>query len=44
MEEFEVKFLEIDVPNMEEKLLSIGAKKTLDYLYRRRVFDFPDVL
>lgn len=42
MEEFEVKFLEVDVPQLEKKLVKIGAKKEFDFLYRRRVFDFPD--
>ncbi len=43
MEEFEIKFLEVDVPSLEKKLVEIGAKKVLDITYRRRVFDFPDL-
>lgn len=43
MEEFEIKFLEVDVPELEKKLLEIGAKKVFDFLYRRRVFDFSDM-
>jgi len=27
MEEFEIKFLEVDVPELEKKLQEIGAKK-----------------
>jgi adenylate cyclase class 2 len=43
MEEIEVKFLDIDVPKIEAKLKSIGAKKAFDRLYRRRVYDYPDL-
>lgn len=40
-QEYEVKFLDIDVPKLEEKLRSIGAEKVGEYLYRSCVFDYP---
>ncbi len=43
MEEKEVKFLDIDSQEIEEKLESIGAEKVFDKLYKRRVFDYPDL-
>jgi adenylate cyclase class 2 len=43
MEEIEVKFLNIDVAATEAKLRSSGAKKLFDRLYRRRVYDYPDL-
>jgi adenylate cyclase, class 2 len=43
MEEYEVKFLEIDRAAIENRLLEIGAVKVGDYFYRRRVFDYPDL-
>jgi len=43
MEEIEVKFLDIDKDALEKKLLSLGAKKVGDYLYKRQVFDYPDL-
>jgi len=42
MEEFEIKFLEVNVPELEEKLKAIGAEKVGEYNYRRMVFDYPD--
>lgn len=42
MEEIEVKFLDIDPAKIEAKLKEIGAQKTGDYFYKRRVFDFSD--
>lgn len=42
MEEFEVKFLNIDQKKIEQKLKAIGAKKEFEILYRVKVFDFPD--
>lgn len=39
MEEFEMKFLEVDVAKLEEKLISIGAVKVAEYNYIRTVFD-----
>jgi adenylate cyclase class 2 len=44
MEEIEVKFLNIDSVLMEEKLKSIGAEKIFEKLYKRRVFDYPDLI
>jgi adenylate cyclase class 2 len=43
MEEIEVKFLNVDVPAIEKKLKAIGAKKLFDRMYRRKVYDFPDL-
>lgn len=43
MEEIEVKFLNIDLKLVEKKLKDIGAKKTFEKLYKRRVFDYPDL-
>src|SRR3989338_8020541 len=42
MEEFEIKFLEVDVPELEKKLLAIGAKKVGEFDYERAMFDYPD--
>lgn len=42
MEEFEIKFLEINVSELEKKLLSIGADKVGEYNYVRRTFDYSD--
>jgi len=42
-EEVEVKFLSVDPQKMEEKLKSIGAKREFERLYKRRVFDYPDL-
>ncbi len=42
MEEIEIKFLEVDVVSLENKLNEIGAKKVGDFFYKRIVFDFPD--
>jgi len=43
MEEIEVKFLNIDTASMEKKLKAIGAEKVFEKLYKRRVFDYPDL-
>jgi len=43
MEEIEVKFLNIDPELIEKKLIEIGAKKVFEKLYRRKVFDYPDL-
>jgi adenylate cyclase class 2 len=43
MEEIEVKFLNIDSVLMESKLEAIGAKKIFEKLYKRRIFDYPDL-
>lgn len=42
MEEFEIKFLDINPEEIEAKLKSIGAQKVGEYFYRRRVFDYED--
>ncbi len=42
MEEFELKFLEVDVPELEKKLIAIGAQKVGEFLYRMAFFDYPD--
>jgi len=41
-EEVEVVFLEIDRDKIEQKLLSIGARKMKDMFYRHVSFDYPD--
>lgn len=43
MEETEVKFLNINPKEMEVKLAKIGATKVFDKIYKRRVFDYPDL-
>ena len=43
MEEIEVKFLEINVLDVINKLEKLGAKKVFDFLFCRRLFDFPDL-
>ncbi len=42
MEEFEIKFLEVDVPELEKKLLSISAVKVGEYNYSRVILCYPD--
>ncbi len=42
MEEIEIKFLEVDVVFLEQKLHEIGAEKVGDFFYKRILFDFPD--
>ena len=42
MEEFEVKFLEVDVSELTQKLLEIGAVKTGETLSKIICFDFSD--
>ena len=42
MEEFEMKFLEVDVPELEKKLLDIGATKVGEFDYSRMIFHYPD--
>ena len=42
MEEFEIKFLEVNVPELEKKLISIGAEKVGEYNYHRIIMDYPD--
>lgn len=43
MEEIEVKFLNINPEIIEKKLVKLGAKKDFDRIFRRRVFDYPDL-
>lgn len=43
MEEKEIKFLNINSDLIEKKLKEIGAKKLFKKLYKRRVFDYPDL-
>lgn len=43
MEEIEVKFLDIDVKDIEKRLKKIGAKKVFDRIFKSRVFDYPDL-
>jgi adenylate cyclase class 2 len=43
MQENEVKFLNIDPEEIENRLREIGAEKIFDKIYRRRVFDYPDL-
>jgi len=42
MEEIEVKFLDVDITSLEEKLKSIGATKVGETLSRIISFDYPD--
>lgn len=44
MEEFEIKFLDIDRDALEAKLLALGATKVADFHYRRVVFDHSDFM
>lgn len=41
MEEIEVKFLNVDKADIENRLSAIGANKVGEFFYRRQVFDFP---
>jgi len=43
MEEIEVKFLNISPKEIEKKLKEAGAEKVFDKVYRRKVFDYPDL-
>lgn len=43
MEEFEIKFLEVDVGELEKRLVSIGAKKVGEYDQHMLLFDYPDL-
>lgn len=42
MEEIEVKFLNINVPEFRKQHKKLGAKKVFEKLYRRKMFDYPD--
>ncbi len=41
-EEIEKKFLDIEVDGVKKRLGELGAKQTLDILYRKMFFDHPD--
>jgi len=43
MEEYEVKYVNIDPEEIEHKVLTLGGKKVFDRLYHRAVFDYPDL-
>lgn len=43
MNEYEVKFLEVNTPALEQKLLELGATKEFDRTYKRIIFDYPDL-
>ena len=43
MEECEVKFLDIDVDQIITKIESLGGAKQFDRVFRRIVFDYPDL-
>ncbi len=43
MEEIEIKFLEVDIPVLEEKLRELGAEKVGEFFYKRTHFDYPDL-
>jgi len=43
MEEFEVKFLNIDPDSIETKLVALGATKKFDRIFHRAVFDYADL-
>ena len=38
--EYEARVLDIDKDKLEEKLISLGAKKVADFDYRRKVYNF----
>lgn len=42
MKEIELKFLDIDVEQVKEKLLELGAKKVFDGIVQTVLFDFSD--
>ena len=43
MEEYEVKYLDIDPAALEAKIYSLGGTKAFDRLFHRAVFDYPDL-
>jgi adenylate cyclase, class 2 len=43
MEEVEVKFLNIDPKEIERKILALGGHKLFDRVFKRIVFDHPDL-
>ncbi len=43
MEEFEVKFLDVEPDAIEKKILSLGGACEYDRVYTDKVFDYPDL-
>ena len=43
MEEIEVKFLDIDKEKIEARIKDLGGRNVFSSLYKRIVFDFPDL-
>ncbi|MDQ3239517.1 MAG: class IV adenylate cyclase [bacterium] len=43
-DEIEVKFLDINPVDLQVRLLSLGAVKKFDRLYKRLVFDYPGLI
>ena len=43
MEEYEVKYLDINPAAIEAKIYSLGGTKAFDRLFHRAVFDYPDL-
>src|SRR5665213_60675 len=43
MEEYEVKFLNIDPEALEAQIIGLGGSKLFDRMYRRAVFDYSDL-
>lgn len=43
MEEIEVKFLNINIEEIEKKLTELGAVKEYDRIFKRKIFDYPDL-
>lgn len=43
MEEIEVKYLDINLKEIQNKLIEIGAKKISEFILRQKVYDYPDL-
>lgn len=43
MEECEVKFLDVDPKALEAKILKLGGRKHYDRIFKRIIFDYPDL-
>lgn len=43
MEEIEVKYLDINPKTIEKKIVGLGGKKIYNRIFRRYVFDYPDL-
>lgn len=43
MQEYEIVFLDIDIPEIEKNLESIGAERVGEYRQRVVLFDYPDL-